>query len=207
MGIDFTGSNGIPTNVNSLHYINPSQPLAVNPYQKAILSAGEILLDYDTDKMVPVYGFGAKLNFPDLKTSEVSHCFPCTGNRLLGADEVYLMSGVFEVYKMALNHITLDGPTKFAPLFRRILDLTIQKEQESQEHYSFFMIITDGCIHDMQDTIDVLVEASSHAISVVVVGVGNSPEFSKMRQLDQGGCTSSRGVKQLRDILKFVEFS
>lgn len=207
VGIDFTGSNGIPTDPNSLHYLNPGQPNKRNAYQEAILSAGEILLDYDSDKMVPVYGFGAKLNYPTYKTSEASHCFPCSGNKNAGGDEVYLMTGVFDIYKHALINIQLDGPTKFAPLFRRILDLTIQKELETPDHYSFFMIITDGCIHDMQDTKDVLVEASTHAISVVVVGVGKSPEFVKMRELDTGGCVSSTGVRQSRDILKFVELS
>jgi Copine len=35
------------------------------------------VLDYDTDKLVPVYGFGAK---PNKKTPDSSDLFPCSGN-------------------------------------------------------------------------------------------------------------------------------
>lgn len=54
--IDFTGSNGVPTRPDSLHAIfNNGQ---MNQYQHAINSVGKILLDYDEDKMIPLYGFG-----------------------------------------------------------------------------------------------------------------------------------------------------
>ena len=44
VGIDFTASNGDPRNPQSLHYINPYQP---NEYQKAILTVGTVIQDYD----------------------------------------------------------------------------------------------------------------------------------------------------------------
>ena len=50
LAIDFTGSNGIPTSRDSLHYMHPSQK---NQYQQAIQSVGEILINYDHDKEVP----------------------------------------------------------------------------------------------------------------------------------------------------------
>ena len=38
-------------------------------------------MDYDYDKLVPVYGFGAKVNHPLLKSNgKVHHCFPINGN-------------------------------------------------------------------------------------------------------------------------------
>jgi hypothetical protein len=30
--------------------------------------------------MVPCYGFGAVLNYPELKTRDVVHCFPLSGD-------------------------------------------------------------------------------------------------------------------------------
>lgn len=40
-----------------------------------------ILLDYDYDKLVPVYGFGAKVKHPTLNTeNKVHHCFPINCN-------------------------------------------------------------------------------------------------------------------------------
>lgn len=52
VGIDFTGSNGTPSSKSSLHYFNPAQPHNLNDYQKAILAIGNILLNYDDDKLV-----------------------------------------------------------------------------------------------------------------------------------------------------------
>ncbi len=37
----------------------------------------DILLEYDYDKLVPCYGFGAQVNNPKLNThGKVHHCFP-----------------------------------------------------------------------------------------------------------------------------------
>jgi len=48
----------------SLHALNQ-----FNQYQKAMKSVGQILLDYDDDSQVPMYGFGAKPRFPNLNQS------------------------------------------------------------------------------------------------------------------------------------------
>ncbi|CAD8071975.1 unnamed protein product [Paramecium sonneborni] len=75
--IDFTGSNGAPHQPGSLHFRSPHQ---LNQYQIAINAVGEILLAYDYDKMVPCYGFGANLNYPTMRSGQVSHCFPLSGD-------------------------------------------------------------------------------------------------------------------------------
>jgi Copine len=58
--IDFTGSNGVIHSPLSLHYCSPNADAQLNQYQQAIQSVGNILLEYDSDKLIPVYGFGAK---------------------------------------------------------------------------------------------------------------------------------------------------
>ena len=40
VAIDFTASNGLPHNPQSLHYQHPSQP---NQYEKAIIAVGQII--------------------------------------------------------------------------------------------------------------------------------------------------------------------
>ena len=45
------------------------------------------------------------------------------------------------------------------------------------------MILTDGIIDDMDDTIDELVEGSFLPLSVIIIGVGNA-DFSNMEELD-----------------------
>ena len=44
-------------------------PDSYNDYEKAIESVGRILLNYDSDKQVPMYGFGGRIG------GGVSHCF------------------------------------------------------------------------------------------------------------------------------------
>lgn len=59
--IDYTASNKNPFDKDSLHNINPHE---LNPYQQAIVSVSQILLNYDTDKKIPTYGFGGVPKFP-----------------------------------------------------------------------------------------------------------------------------------------------
>jgi hypothetical protein len=54
---------------------------------------------YDTDKMYPVYGFGAKVRKPDGSLSECQHCFPVYGGGL----EVKGVAGVLQVCRVGGN--------------------------------------------------------------------------------------------------------
>jgi len=49
--------------------------------------------------------------------------------------------------------------------------------------YHILLIITDGCIHDMDETKNLIVEASNLPLSIVIIGVGNA-DFKDMRELD-----------------------
>lgn len=76
--IDFTASNGSAKSPTSLHYIAPNRK---STYEEALEEVSRILLDYDYDKMVPVYGFGAKCSMPTFNSyGKVHHCFPLNGN-------------------------------------------------------------------------------------------------------------------------------
>ena len=71
---DFTASNGNPRNPDSLHYIQYGGVL--NQYELAIKSVGEIIEDYDSDKLFPVLGFGARTP----PRGDVSHLFFVNGH-------------------------------------------------------------------------------------------------------------------------------
>ncbi|XP_064288863.1 copine-9 isoform X2 [Passer domesticus] len=60
---------GLPSQPTSLHYASPYQ---LSAYALALKAVGEIIQDYDSDKLFPAYGFGAKVP-PDGK---ISHQFP-----------------------------------------------------------------------------------------------------------------------------------
>ena len=70
------------------------------------------------------------------------------------------------------------------------------------------MILTTGVIDDLQQTIDLLVEACELPFSVIIVGIGNG-DFTNMEKLDgdETLLSSSSGKKRIRDIVQFVPFN
>lgn len=100
IAIDFTASNGMPKFPNSLHYMDPAKP---NQYQIAIDAISQILLNYDSDKKIPAFGFGAKPHFPNLNSPTASHCFPLSGDfsQLDSLGSAHLM----ELYSKALMSV------------------------------------------------------------------------------------------------------
>ncbi len=53
------------------------------------------------------------------------------------------------------------------------------KQNISQQMYHILLILTDGLIHDMQKTTDLIVECSKYPLSIIIVGIGND-DFSNM---------------------------
>ena len=199
IGIDFTGSNGHPLDEDSLHRVAENY---VNDYEKAIYSCGNILAFYDYDQLFPVYGFGAIINGSNNKDANM--CFPINFN--YENPYIYMISNIINVYHECLNQITFSGPTYFSPIINEVIK-NIKSKRDNLE-YHILMILTDGIINDMNETIDALVEGSFLPLSVVIIGIGNS-NFGNMEQLDadDNPLISSKGVKRMRDLVQFVPFS
>ncbi|XP_078233477.1 copine-4 isoform X2 [Pogona vitticeps] len=199
VAIDFTASNGDPRNSCSLHYIHPYQP---NEYLKALVAVGEICQDYDSDKMFPVYGFGARIP-PDYK---VSHDFAINFNE--DNPECAGIQGVVEAYQNCLPKLQLYGPTNIAPIIQKVAKSASEEiNTKEASQYFILLILTDGVITDMADTREAIVHASHLPMSVIIVGVGNA-DFSDMQMLDgdDGILRSPKGEPVLRDIVQFVPF-
>ncbi|NXF66966.1 CPNE9 protein, partial [Ciccaba nigrolineata] len=195
VAIDFTASNGMPSQPTSLHYASPYQ---LSAYALALKAVGEIIQDYDSDKLFPAYGFGAKLP-PDGK---ISHQFPLNNN----ADNPSCagIEGVLESYLQSLRTVQLYGPTNFAPIINQVAGAAAQVTDGSQYHV--LLIITDGVISDMLQTKEAIVTASALPMSIIIVGVGPA-EFEAMEELDGDEVrVSSRGRYAERDIVQFVPF-
>lgn len=191
--VDFTASNGDPKSPSSLHYMNPYRP---NAYQTALRSVGEIIKDYDSDKLFPVLGFGARLP-PD---GVVSHEFALNGN----PNNPYCtgIEGVLEAYNKALHSIQLYGPTNFAPVINHVSRFAEAKTGGTD--YFILLIVTDGIITDMPQTCEAIVHAASLPMSIIIVGVGDA-DFEAMDVLDGDDVRlSSRGKYAERDIVQFV---
>lgn len=161
IGVDFTASNewqGRKTfSGNCLHKIVGSR--IFNPYQKVIHIMGNTLEPFDADGCIPAFGFG------DSRTTDES-VFPFNpdGSPCKGFSEV------LERYNNIATTVQLSGPTNFAPLLYKAIEIV-----KYEKHYHILLIIADGQINEEDETIDAIVEASNFPISIIVIGVGDGP--------------------------------
>ena len=81
------------------------------------------------------------------------------------------------------------------------------KSDNNKNVYHILLILTDGVINDMNETIDCLVEASMLPLSVIIVGIGRA-DFSNMDTLDadEAPLVDSKGRRSVRDLVQFVPF-
>lgn len=80
-----------------------------------------ILLDYDYDKLVPVYGFGAKVKHPTFNSeNKVHHCFPINGDET--NPNLYQLPEILKAYRKILPYIQLSGPTRFSELMKEAMN-------------------------------------------------------------------------------------
>ncbi|RLN21234.1 hypothetical protein BBI17_004161 [Phytophthora kernoviae] len=177
----------------------------MNDYQSAITATGAILEPYDSDKRFPVYGFGGLVN------GVVNHCFPLTFDP--SQPEVEGVNGIMSAYSNSFQFVQLHGPTMFAPLVHQAAAIAQTFSTPSEQgvgslKYFVLLIITDGAIMDMQQTIDELVQASTLPLSIIIVAVGNA-DFTAMNALDADGkvLIDSRRQRAARDIVQFVPFN
>ena len=105
--------------------------------------------------------------------------------------------------------ITLYGPTFFAPLINNLNEnVKNQIQQGNYNNYHILMILTDGVINDMNETVNAVVEASYLPISIIIIGIGYA-DFSNMNTLDADDeiLIDSNGRKADRDLVQFVPFN
>ncbi|KAJ3596315.1 hypothetical protein NHX12_002724 [Muraenolepis orangiensis] len=138
-------------------------------------ASNEVIQDYDSDKMFPALGFGAKLP-PD---GRVSHEFALNGN----PQNPYCsgIEGVMEAYYQSLKYASAvtDG-----------------------SQYFILLIISDGVITDMAQTKESIVNAASLPMSIIIVGVGfvSIPEMIELDGDEER--ISSQGRLAERDIVQ-----
>ena len=197
--IDYTNSNLIYTNPNSLH--NISNPEKLNPYENCLRCFGELISSYDFEHKIALHGFGAVIP----STGDTSHCFPVS----LTKDPI--ANGIEEAikqYRDSLPKITLDGPTYFFPVFKENLDMLKDDDECPTSIYHILVIITDGNNHDIDEMVRQLIKSERYPISVCIVGVGDE-NFSRMLQMDSRTkpLEDKDGYKSKRDMCQFVRYN
>ena len=188
--IDFSSSNGLQTKKGTLHSLKN-----LNDYEASLYQVGSIFEKLSFDNAFITYGFGAYL--PEER--KISNCFPLNGNSK--NPQIYgTIADVNSVYKEKLQSITLAGPTYFNPLLKRFLK-NVRKVRDFKV-YNVLMILSDGFIHDFEDSKETIVDLSEYACSIVIVGLGVE-KFNMMEEFDGDDkvLTDRRGRQVRRDIV------
>ena len=171
-------------------------------YEQALWNVGQVVEPYDYDRSFPVFGFGGIPRHMGIDT--VNHCFAVNGN----ADNPNIVGvpQIVKTYKETIKKIGLGGPTLFAPILKEFKKYV--KSVMSAKQYPILLILTDGAIHDMPETRNLIYTISHMPCSLIIVGVG-SADFSAMEELDgdTGRLKNLQGEVCPRDIVQFVRFS
>ncbi|KAF3790605.1 E3 ubiquitin-protein ligase [Nymphaea thermarum] len=191
VGIDFTKSNEW-TGKNSfgnksLHATDAGMP---NPYEQAIAIIGKTLAPFDEDNLIPCFGFGDGQLLFYHKSCATTHdeavfSFHSDHRPCHGFEEA------LQCYRQILSNLKLSGPTSFAPVIEASIDIV----EKSGGQYHVLVIVADGQVTKSVDTmpgslspqeektINAIALASSHPLSIVLVGVGDGP-WEDMKEFD-----------------------
>eukprot|EP00164_Ancoracysta_twista_P000835 GFYU01001103.1.p1 GENE.GFYU01001103.1~~GFYU01001103.1.p1 ORF type:complete len:312 (+),score=61.09 GFYU01001103.1:107-937(+) len=168
IGVDYTKSNEWTGEQSfggrCLHQLLPEKQ---NPYEQVISIISRTLGVLDEDQLVPVFGFG------DVRTTD-KRVFPFFPDRpCYGLDEI------LSRYREITPNIQLSGPTSFAPLIKEAINVV----QATGGQYHILLIIADGQVTKVEETVSAIVEASVYALSIVMIGVGDGP-WDMMMEFD-----------------------
>mmetsp|Transcript_1241 Transcript_1241/g.1719 ORF Transcript_1241/g.1719 Transcript_1241/m.1719 type:complete len:811 (-) Transcript_1241:106-2538(-) len=214
VAVDFGSTTESPNRAEDLHSLGQRE----NEYMMAIESIGSILANYSSSGQFTMSGFGAKLDgthsdFFPLQNKNNDHT--TYNSQLTGVDSL------LDAYEQCLNQPGFEPsnePTRMASTIehamedaRRSSSFKDNKNQEpssstpQEQTYHVLCILTDGCISDMDDTIDMICQASHKdsgpPLSIIIVGVGQHGNFEDMVLLD-GDHGQLKAAD--RDIVQFV---
>lgn len=116
---------------------------------------------------------------------------------------------IIEAYRASLLNVVFSGPTNFSQVVENIsAKIKLIRRNTKELNYFLILIITDGQINDMKQTITSVVNASELPLSIVIVGVGDD-DFSSMEELDGDDfpLTNYNNKMTSRDIVQFVPYS
>ena len=195
IAIDFTGSNRHPSDYYSLHKIKDG---FINNYEKAMRENIKIISIYNKQDKYDIYGFGAEIN------DEFKEIFNINGT----ADpSIEGIDNIISEYKKTVNSVVFSGGTYFSPVIQEF-KRKLETNKNNDFNYYILLIISDGLIGDIDETIDSIIEASKFPISFIIVGIG-ADVSNDMKTLngENGKLISSKGEVLNKDIVQYVHFN
>mmetsp|Transcript_28363 Transcript_28363/g.43495 ORF Transcript_28363/g.43495 Transcript_28363/m.43495 type:complete len:825 (+) Transcript_28363:303-2777(+) len=219
VAVDFGSTSDSPNRAEDLHSLAQRE----NEYMMAIDSIGSILADYSSSGQFTMSGFGATLD------GSHSDFFPLTNKNNTYNSQLTGVDSLLDAYEQCLNQPGFElsnEPTRMASTIEHAMknardsssSSNNNKNQESslsssssstpqEQIYHVLCILTDGCISDMDDTMDMICQASKKdsgpPLSIIIVGVGQHGNFEDMVLLD-GDHGQLKAAD--RDIVQFVPF-
>jgi len=155
IGVDFTKSNtwtGARTfGGKCLHDIDPSTQ---NPYQQAITAVARTLSAFDDDGLIPAYGFGSAgqsgshrpappppTTSPHAPGAATAGCNDSAVFSFMPGDApCHGLPAVLARYCDIARAVTLAGPTSFAPIIRKAIEIV----RASGNAFHVLVLIADG---------------------------------------------------------------
>lgn len=228
VAIDFTASNGHPSDSRSLHALHQKrspEDAQENPngYEIALRAVGDIIAQYDSLRMYPAFGFGAQLpvgsegSLGDSSKDNSSSLFHL--NYRSTHPYCVDVASILGHYRETVSAVRFTEPTRLAPVIRHTSAIADRYSSTSAsdlgKHYFILLILTDGGgVDDLPETVAAIVSASGRPMSIVIVGVGDGGEdgFATLQALDGddgyslAATTSGGRVEKVaeRDIVQFV---
>uniref|UniRef100_A0A914WKY8 Copine-3 n=1 Tax=Plectus sambesii TaxID=2011161 RepID=A0A914WKY8_9BILA len=196
VAIDFSHSRNSRDEVVNPHRLRPRD----NEYYMALKAVGEIVQDYDSDKMFPALACGAKIP-PHMHESHdfslnFQHDSQCRG-----------VEGLLEAYQKAADVVEPASTARFSNIITQVSKTAhFSASSKAGVDYFILLILTSGAIIDIRQTITAIIDASSLPLSIIIVGVGRN-NFDTMERLDADRKRLSIDKKKAeRDIVQFVRF-
>ena len=116
--------------------------------------------------------------------------------------------GALSIYHKAVLNTTFAGPTYFSGILRRFLSTVRYGMAKGFKEFYVLCIFTDGFIHDMAETKELVVTLSYLPVSIIILGIGDD-NFDQMVELDADShvLTDKNGRAAARDVIQFVAFN
>uniref|UniRef100_A0A914UZ32 C2 domain-containing protein n=1 Tax=Plectus sambesii TaxID=2011161 RepID=A0A914UZ32_9BILA len=168
-----------------------------NDFQSALRAVGQIIQEYDSDKLFPALGYGARIppNFHE------AHDFFLNFQNDPKCEGV---PGLLDAYKKAVGIVRPASSACFSHVIFHVAKFA--EATMDGDHYHVLLMLTSGAISDMRQTISAIVNASKLPMSIIIVGVGRN-DFSAMERLDADRKRLAvEDKKAERDIVQFVAY-
>ncbi|XP_075644353.1 E3 ubiquitin-protein ligase RGLG4-like [Castanea sativa] len=169
IGIDFTRSNEwtgkVSFNNRGLHGVGD----APNPYEKAMSVIGTTLAPFDEDNLITCFGFGEEITHDQEVFSFHSEHSPC-----------HCLEETLSCYRKIAQNAKLAGPTSYAPVIEAAID-TVEKSGGQYHVFSDGQVTKSNTTSDKdlspqeEETLQLIVNARSYLLSIVLVRVGDGP--------------------------------